>query len=80
MENNIELRDLFAAQLMSGKADDLYSAEHRVNVNKGNGTEHWEHVTADEATQNRIKQAAKMSYRIADALLEARKMEHKHQK
>ena len=34
MKDNIELRDFFAAQLMSGKANDLYDAARRKNIAK----------------------------------------------
>lgn len=72
MKDNIELRDFFAAQLMSGKANDLYDAARRKNIAKDDSYEEWIHLTAEEATQERIENAAKMSYRIADALLKAR--------
>jgi len=72
MKDNIELRDFFAAQLMSGKASDLYDTARRKNIAKDDNYEEWIHLTAEEATQERIEKAAKMSYKIADALLKAR--------
>ena len=69
---NIDLRDFFAAQLMSSKVNDLHDAARRENIAKKQGGEEWIHLTADEATQARIDKAAKMAYRIADALLKAR--------
>ena len=72
MNDKIELRDFFAAQLMSSKVNDLYDAARRQNVSKKQGDEKWIQLTADEATQQRINDAAKMAYRIADALLKAR--------
>lgn len=72
MKDNIELRDFFAAQLMSGKTNDLYDVAQRKNIAKDDSYEEWIHLTAEEATQERIDKAAKMSYRIADALLKAR--------
>lgn len=71
MNDKIELRDFFAAQLMSGKVNDLYDGARREN----RGTkekEEWVYLTSDEATQQRIDDAAKMAYRIADSLLKAR--------
>ena len=71
MNDKIELRDFFAAQLMSSKVNDLYDAARREN----RGTkekEEWVYLTSDEATQQKIDDAAKMAYRIADALLKAR--------
>jgi DNA polymerase III delta prime subunit len=72
MNNNIELRDFFAAELMSGKVDDFYSQAHRENLAGENETENWKQVSADEATNRRIERAAKNAYKIADALLKAR--------
>lgn len=73
MNENIELRDFFAAQLMSSKVNDLYDAARRENVGgKEKGKEEWRQLTSDEATQQRINNAAKMAYRIADSLLKAR--------
>ena len=69
---NIDLRDFFAAQLMSSKVNDLYDAARRENIAKKQGDEEWIRLTTDEATQIRIDKAAKMAYRIADALLKAR--------
>jgi len=72
MNDKIELRDFFAAQLMSSKVNDLYDAARRENVAEKQGDEKWIHLTSDEATQQRIDDAAKMAYRISDALLKAR--------
>jgi hypothetical protein len=37
MKNEIELRDLFAAQLMSGKAEDLWGQARRENISEKEG-------------------------------------------
>lgn len=73
MNEEIKLRDFFAAQLMSGKVNDFYSQAHRENVAIKEGDEEWVQVSAEEATRRRIEKAAKFAYVIADALLEARK-------
>lgn len=75
MNDNIELRDFFAAQLMSGKVNDFYSQTHRENIlqNVNTNREEWVVVSAEEATQRAIDRAAKMAYTIADALIKARK-------
>ena len=72
MNENIKLRDYFAAQLMSSKVNDLYSSARRENISQKQDDEEWVKLTADEATQDRIDKAAKMAYRISDALLKAR--------
>jgi hypothetical protein len=72
MNEEIKLRDFFAAQLMSGKVNDFYSLAHREKVIK-ESDEEWVQVSAEEATRRRIEKAAKFAYIIADALLEARK-------
>lgn len=72
MNNEIELRDFFAAQLMSGKVNDFYSQAHRENVAQKQGYEEWVQVSAEEATRRAIEKAAKNAYIIADALLKAR--------
>jgi hypothetical protein len=72
MNNEIELRDFFAAQLMSGKVNDFYSQAHRENVAQKQGDEEWVQVSAEEETRRAIDKAAKNAYIIADALLKAR--------
>ena len=72
MNEKIELRDFFAAQLMSGKVNDFYSRAHRENVAQKQGDEEWVQVSAEEATKRAIEKAAKNAYIIADALLNAR--------
>ena len=72
MNEEIKLRDFFAAQLMSGKVNDFYTLAHRENISEIEGEEKWVHVTAEEATKRRIEKAAKNAYVIADALLKAR--------
>ena len=72
MNEEIKLRDFFAAQLMSGKVDEFYTSAHRENISEKEGEENWVHVTAEEATKRRIEKAAKNAYVIADALLKAR--------
>jgi len=72
MNENIELRDFFAAHLMSSKVNDLYDAARRENIAEKQEKEEWIHLSFEEATQMRIEKAAKMAYRIADALLKAR--------
>ncbi len=72
MNNEIELRDFFAAQLMSGKVNDFYSQSHRENIAQKQGDEEWVQVSAEEATRRAIEKAAKNAYIIADALLKAR--------
>ena len=73
MNDKIELRDFFAAQLMSGKVNDFYSQSHRENVAKKQGDDEWVQVSAEEATRRAIERAAKKAYIIADALLKARR-------
>ena len=51
----IELRDYFAAQLMSGKVDDFYRQAHREKIVDEDGNEHWEQVSASEATKKAIE-------------------------
>jgi len=72
MNEEIKLRDFFAAQLMSGKVNEFYTSAHRENISEIEGEENWVHVTAEEATKRRIEKAAKNAYVIADALLKAR--------
>jgi hypothetical protein len=72
MNNEIELRDFFAAQLMCGKVNYFYSQAHRENIAQKQGDEEWVHVSAEEATKRAIEKAAKNAYVIADALLKAR--------
>jgi hypothetical protein len=72
MNEEIKLRDFFAAQLMSGKVNEFYTSAHRENIAEIAGEENWVHVTAEEATKRRIEKAAKNAYVIADALLKAR--------
>ena len=71
---NIELRDYFAAQLVSGNVDKYYDAARRKLVAKGidKKDDEWIHLTSEEATQERIEKAAKMAYRIADEMIKAR--------
>lgn len=73
MKNDIELRDFFAAQLMSGKVDDFYRAAYRENIAKEKETEIWKQVSAKEATKRAIDTASKNAYTIADAMINARK-------
>jgi len=75
MKTEIELRDLFAAELMSGKVDDFYSQAHRENISLEGETENWKQVSAAEATRRRVELAANNAYVIADALLKARKQQ-----
>lgn len=70
--DEIELRDFFAAHIMSGMVNDFYTAAHRENVSLKNGDEEWVQVSSEEATSRRINKAAKQAYVIADALLKAR--------
>ena len=70
--SNIELRDFFAAELMSGKVNDFYSAADRKNIAEKGEPENWIQRTAEEVTTERINNAAKMAYRIADAMIAAR--------
>jgi hypothetical protein len=70
--NNIELRDFFAAQLMSGNVNKFYSMAYRENVSQKQGEEEWVQVSAEEATRREIQEAAKNAYIIADAMLKAR--------
>jgi len=72
MNDKIELRDIFAAQLMSGKVNDFYSQAYRENVSQKQGDEEWVQVLAEEATRRAIERAANNAYVIADALLKAR--------
>jgi hypothetical protein len=72
MNDKIELRDFFAAQLMSGKANNFYSQAYRENIAQKQGDEEWVQVSAEEATRRAIEKAAKSAYIIADALLKAR--------
>ena len=72
MNENIELRDFFAGQIMSSNVDKFHDAARRKNIAKKQGDEEWVHLTSAEATQERIDDAAKMAYRIADALLKVR--------
>ena len=48
MEEKIELRDFFAAQLMSGKVNDFYSSAHRENIAKDGEPENYVQVSAEE--------------------------------
>lgn len=73
MNDKIELRDFFAAQLMSGKVNDFYSQSHRENIAQKQGDDEWVQVSAEEATRRAIDRAAKNAYIIADALLKARR-------
>ena len=68
---NIELRDFFAAHIMNGKFD-LYSSSYRKNIAPEGKAEEWIIISSEEATTERIKGAAKMAYRIADALINER--------
>jgi len=72
MNDKIELRDFFAAELMSGKVNDFYTQAQIENLAGENETEDWKQVSADEATDRTIERAAKNAYKIADALLKAR--------
>ena len=72
MNDKIQLRDFFAAQLMSGKVNDFYAQAHRENVAQKEGDEEWVQISAEEATRRAIEKAAKNAYIIADALLKAR--------
>lgn len=72
MNEEIKLRDFFAAQLMSGKVNDFYSAADRKNISEIEGEEKWIQRSAEEVTNERIEKAAKNAYKIADALLKAR--------
>jgi len=72
MNNEIELRDFFAAKLMSGKVNDFYSQARIENIAQKQGDEDWVQVSAEEATRRAIEKAAKNAYLIADALLKAR--------
>ena len=72
MEEKIELRDFFAAQLMSGKVNEFYSQDHRENIAKEGEPENWVYVSAEEATKRGIEKAAKNAYIIADAMIKAR--------
>lgn len=72
MNEEMTLRDFFAAQIMSGKVNDFYSQGHRENVSQIQGEEEWIQVSAEEATRRAIDKAAKNAYIIADALLKAR--------
>lgn len=72
MNEEIKLRDFFAAQLMSGKVNDFYSAADRKNIAEIEGEEKWIQRSAEEVTNERIEKAAKNAYKIADALLKAR--------
>jgi PDZ domain-containing secreted protein len=69
---NIDLRDYLAGQLMSGKVNDFYSAADRKNIAKNGEPDNWIQRTAEEVTTERINNAAKMAYRIADAMIRAR--------
>lgn len=69
---NIELRDFIAVQLMSGKVNDFYTSSCRKNIAPPDQEEKWIHLTADEATQERIDKACRQAYKIADCMLEAR--------
>lgn len=69
---DIELRDFFAAQVMSGKVNDFYRTEYRKNISMKQGQEEYVKVSFDEATKEAIKNAAEMAYFIADELLKAR--------
>ncbi len=73
MKNEIELRDLFAAQLMSGKVEDLWGQARRENISEKEGVEEWVQVSAEESTKRRIAAVARRAYEIADAMIEARK-------
>ena len=72
MNDNIELRDFFAAQLMSSKVDDFTRQAHRENITEKQGSEEWVQVSSEEATNREIEKQAKNAYKIADALLKAR--------
>lgn len=72
MNDEIKLRDFFVAQLMNSKVSDFYSPAHRKNIAKCGEEENWILITAEEATQERIENAAKMAYKIADVLLKVR--------
>ena len=72
MNEEIKLRDFFAAQLMSGKVNDFYSAADRKNIAEIGDEEKWIQRSAEEVTNERIEKAAKNAYKIADALLKAR--------
>lgn len=70
--SNIDLRDYLAGQLMSGKVNEFYSSADRKNIAKNGETDNWIQRTAEEVTTERINNAAKMAYRIADAMIRAR--------
>ena len=70
--NDIKLRDFFAAHIMSGMVNEFYGIEHRENISEDPEKEEWIIVSAKEDTEKRIREAAKMAYRIADALIIAR--------
>jgi len=72
MNEEIKLRDFFAAQLMSGMVNHFYSAADRHNIAEKGEKEKWIQRSADEVTNERIEKAAKNAYKIADALLKAR--------
>jgi hypothetical protein len=55
MNNEIELRDFLAAQLMSGKVNDFYSQSYREKLG-----DDWIQISAEEATKRIIERAAKM--------------------
>ena len=69
---NIELRDFFAAELMSGMVNDFYSAADRKNIAERGKPDNWIQRTAEQVTAERINKAAKMAYIIADAMIAAR--------
>ncbi len=69
---NIDLRDYLAGQLMSGKVNEFYSAADRKNIAKNGEPDNWIQRTAEEVTTERINNAAKTAYRIADAMIRAR--------
>lgn len=73
MKEEIELRDYFAAHVMSGKVQDFFAQTYRKNIAKKKELEEWIVVSSEEATIERIETAAELAYMIADALLEARK-------
>lgn len=69
---NISLRDFFAAQLMSGKVFDFKSSSYRKKISKEGEKEEWILLSAEEATKERIENAAITAYIIADAMIMAR--------
>jgi len=74
MKQDIELRDFFAAQLMSGKVGSFFRQKHRENIAGEKETEIWKQVSSEEATRRQIEKSAAEAYKISDVMLKVREL------